>query len=214
MSNYQEGSVIMSRPKQCGYEESAKGKIESAFWAVLEKEGFRSVTMLRLAQESGLNRNTIYYHFGNVREIALFAFHHSLPDTASRLFINTVLSETPITSAGFPDSELLSHIHKIHLFARSGSALLNAIVKQSLKEAWFANAGVSEEMLTESDKMQIEYIVSGFISIIGSSRFTSDLSALKTFPDTLIGKAAVNTLKKIADDQARKNGSSASFIET
>lgn len=188
----------MSRPKQCDYGDSAKGKIESSFWTVLENEGFHAVTMLRLAQESGLNRNTVYYHFANVQEVSRFAFHNSFPDRTSKLFIDMILSGAPLTPSDFQDLDLLSHIKKIHLFAKSEAPLLTAIVKEALKSAWFASVGISEENLTESDKMQIEYIVSGFISIIGNSRFVKDVSVLRTFPDTLIGKAAVNTLKEIA----------------
>lgn len=191
----------MSRPKQCDYENSAKGKIEAAFWTVLEKEGFHSVTMLRLAQKSGLNRNTVYYHFGNVQEVSRFVFHNSFSHEASKRFIGILLSGAALTSSDFQDADLLSHIQKIQLFARSESPLLIGIVKETLKSAWFASVGIAEEKLTESDIMQTEFIVSGLISIIGNNRFAKDFSMLKAFPDTLIGKAAINTLKRIADKQ-------------
>lgn len=191
----------MSRPKQCAYEDSARGKIESAFWSILEKEGFNAVTMLRLSQESGLNRNTIYYHFDNVQEISLFAFNNIFTDAASRLFSSIILSDRDMSSSVMRDSELLSNIKKIHLFAESESPLLISIVKTSLKKAWFSNMGISCEALTPADKMQIEYILSGFISIIGNKEFINNDSMLKTFPHTLSGKAAINTLKEIAAGQ-------------
>lgn len=191
----------MPRPKQCAYEDSAKGKIESAFWNILENEGFNSVTMRRLAQESGLNRNTIYYHFNNVQEISLSAFNNIFTHEAGQMFINMILSDYSIFSPALKDSELYSNIKKIHLFAKSESPLLAAIVKESLKMVWFSNVGILAETLTTSDKMQIEYIMSGFISVIGNSEFIKDFSVLKILPDCLIGKAAINTLKEIAAKQ-------------
>ena len=191
----------MSRPKQGAYKDSAKGKIESAFWTVLENEGFNSVTMLRLAQESGLNRNTIYYHFNNIQEISLFAFNNIFTYDTGQVFINVILSDCSISSSVLKDSELHSVVKKIHLFSKSESPLLIAIVKEFLKKAWFSNVGISTKTLSRSDKMQIEYIVSGFISVIGNSEYINDFSILKTLPDCLIGKAAINTLKKIAAKQ-------------
>lgn len=191
----------MSRPKQCAYNDSAKGKIESAFWTVLENEGFHSVTMRRLALESCLNRNTVYYHFNNVQEISLFAFNRIFTHEAGQAFINAVLSGRLISSPVLKDSGLRQAVKKIHLFAKSESPLLTAIVKESLKMAWFANVGILAETLSTSDKMQIEYIVSGFISVIGNSEFIKDFSILKTLPDCLVGKAAIDTLKEIADRQ-------------
>ena len=191
----------MPRPKQCAYEDSAKGKIESAFWTILEDEGFNSVTMLRLAQKSSLNRNTIYYHFDNVQEISLFAFNNIFTYETGQMFINVILSDCSISSSVLKDSELRSVIKKIHLFAKSGSPLLTAIVKESLKKAWFSYVGIFVETLTTSDKMQIEYIVSGFTSVIGNSEFIKNFSVLKTLPDCLIGKAAINTLREIAARQ-------------
>ena len=49
----------MPKPKQCAYPQSARGRIEEAFWRMLEREGFGAVTMLGLARASGLNRNTV-----------------------------------------------------------------------------------------------------------------------------------------------------------
>lgn len=188
----------MARPKQCAYEDSAKGKIESAFWSILEKEGFHAVTMLRLSQESGLNRNTVYYHFNNVQKVSLFAFNNIFTHDASKLFASVILSGQEISSSVIEDTKLLSNIKKIHLFAKSGSPLLISILKDSLKKAWFSNIGISGETLTPIDEIQIEYILNGFIGIIGNVEFANNFSILKTFPRTAIGKAATDTLKEIA----------------
>lgn len=188
----------MARPREGAYEDSAKGKIESAFWRILEKEGFHAVTMSRLSRETGLNRNTVYYHFLNVEEVAQFAFRHIFTDATSKLFVSVILSGREITSSVLADAELLSNIKKFHLFARSGSPMLTALLKDSLREAWFFHMGISPESLTPTDEMQIEYILSGFIGLIGNRDFVHRFPLLKSFPRTLIGSAAIDTLKEIA----------------
>ena len=49
----------MGRPRSDADGLSALGKIENAFWKILENEGYKNITILRLAQETGLNRNSI-----------------------------------------------------------------------------------------------------------------------------------------------------------
>ena len=136
-----------------------------------------------------------------MQEISLFAFNNIFTYETGQVFINVILSDCSISSSVLKDSELRSVVKKIHLFAKSGSPLLTAIVKESLKKAWFSYVGIFAETLTPSDKMQIEYIVSGFTSVMGNSEFVEDFSILKTLPDCLIGKAAINTLKEIAARQ-------------
>ncbi len=188
----------MSRPRQLGYEDSAKHKIESAFWSVLEKDGFHAVTMLRLAQEAGLNRNTVYYHFRNVQEVAAFAFGNVFTGGASEMFMELVISGKGLPSEAAGDAALLSAIRKVHLFARSGFPLLTAILKETLKETWYSKVGIPRENLGAMDEIQIEYILSGLISVIGRDTFMYDLPLLKDLPQTLIGRAAIETLKSIA----------------
>lgn len=157
--------------------------------------------MRRLALDTSLNRNTIYYHFNNVQEISLFVFNNTFTYESGQMFINAILSGCSAFSSVLEDSELHSAIKKIHFFAKSESPLLASIIKESLKKPWFDNVGISAETLSTSDKMQVEYIVSGFISVIGNSEFIKAFSILKTLPDCLVGRAAINTLKEIAARQ-------------
>lgn len=188
----------MSRPKHCAYEESARGRIEAAFWHILKEEGFHAVTMLRLAREAGLNRNTVYYHFPHVQAVALSSFRRIFADEESRLFVDTVLSGQELSPFILGDPVMRSNIGKLHLFAKSGSPLLNAILRDSLKQVWFSRVGIVQEDLSPVQRIQVEYILSGLISIIGSREFIRDPSVLRTFPQALIGRAAIHTLKELA----------------
>ena len=51
----------MARPKKTNYSDFATVKIENAFWRLLEEEAFSDITVLRISQESGVNRNSFYH---------------------------------------------------------------------------------------------------------------------------------------------------------
>ena len=82
----------MSRPKTNEPEASAVYKTETAFWALIEQKDFSDITMQMLAKEAGINRNSLYYHYANLYEVASQAFSKVLSDEASMAFIDTLLS--------------------------------------------------------------------------------------------------------------------------
>lgn len=52
----------MARPRNTDITDSALYKIDAAFWRLLEKMDYSFMTMKLLAEEAGVNRNTLYYH--------------------------------------------------------------------------------------------------------------------------------------------------------
>ena len=77
----------MSRPKMNERETSAVYKIETAFWALIEQKDFSDITMQLLAKEAGINRNSLYYHYANLYEVAFQAFNEVVSDEASMVFM-------------------------------------------------------------------------------------------------------------------------------
>ena len=53
----------MARQKKSDWNERATVKIENAFWKLLETEHYADITVSRVCQESGTNRNSFYYHY-------------------------------------------------------------------------------------------------------------------------------------------------------
>ena len=82
----------MSRPKMNEREASAVYKIETAFWALIEQKDFSDITMQLLAKEAGINRNSLYYHYANLYEVASQAFNEVMSDEASMVVIDTLIS--------------------------------------------------------------------------------------------------------------------------
>lgn len=174
---------------------------------MLEREGFGAVTMLGLARASGLNRNTVYYHFRNVQEVAQSAFRSAFPDEVGRLLISLLLAGEDVTPRAFTDDALQAALGRLHLLVDSGEPLLTDMLKGALKRAWFSRLGISAERLTPEEAMQIEYIVSGFVGLLGNRDMLRSGRTMKAFPHTRMGRAAMDTLREIAARQgAGENG--------
>ena len=188
----------MSRPKTNEPEASAVYKTETAFWALIEQKDFSDITMQMLAKEAGINRNSLYYHYANLYEVASQAFSKVLSDEASMIFIDTLLSAPQNLSSNWEQLQLSDRLKKVHLFARNNSPLLRSLLKEALISRWFRKLGIDQQSLTSEKQLQIDYIASGFISVLGNPEIEKNPLLLKSFPDSLIGRAAIQTLQQMA----------------
>lgn len=188
----------MSRPKMNEREASAVYKIETAFWALIEQKDFSDITMQLLAKEAGINRNSLYYHYANLYEVASQAFNEVMSDEASMVFIDTLISAPQNLISNWERLQLSDRVKKVHLFARSNSPLLRSLLKEALISRWFRKLGIDQQSLTAEKLLQIDYIASGFISVLGNPEIEKNPLFLQSFPDSLIGRAAIKTLQQMA----------------
>lgn len=82
----------MARPKKSERDEMATVKIENAFWALLETERYSALTVLRVSQEAGINRNSFYYHYRDINDLAYKAFVRNADNEVTRTLISALLS--------------------------------------------------------------------------------------------------------------------------
>lgn len=189
----------MARPKMNQPEASAVYRIEAAFWALIEQKDFSDVTMQLLAKEAGINRNTLYYHYDNLYEVASRSFSKVITDEASMVMIDTLLSAPQNLSNKWEQLQLNDRLKKIHLLARSDSPLLRSLLKDAIISRWFSKLGIDLQSLTSEMQLQIDYIASGFISVLGNPEIEKNPLLLKSFPNSIIGRAAIQTLLQMAD---------------
>ena len=191
----------MARPKNGEYEASALHRIESAFWIMLERDGFSNITMKALAAQAGINRNTLYYHYANLQEISAAAFQNVINDNISDVFMDFLLSPPTDIGTVWGELQLSERIRKIHLFARSDSPLLRSMLKQTILNRWFQKLEIQADRLSPGDLLQLDYIVNGFIGIVGSATILDDPPLLASFTQSPIGRAALQTLRQLAKNR-------------
>ena len=187
----------MSRPKYTDYESTATARIKTAFWILLEETPFNNMTMQGLASKADVNRNTLYYHYSNLQEVALSAFQDIVSDDLSEVFMEIILTHPAEILNIWNPAELSHRIKKMHLFAKSESPLLRSILKETLITHWFDKIGIRTDTLSPENQLQVDYIINGFIGILGNAAVASNPMILTSFPESPIGKAAFYTLQQL-----------------
>ena len=77
----------MARPKYGRGDVRAREKLIDAFWDLLEAEPYTQMSVREVCRESGLNKNTFYYHFSDLDELADEAVARALPVELAQLLV-------------------------------------------------------------------------------------------------------------------------------
>ena len=193
----------MGRPKKdLGF--AATASIEAAFWRLLETEPYARITVQRLADAAGVNRNALYYHYANVDDVAKKAFTNFLKTDATRQFASLLLNFIRHGQRVDIGPEFTQEVKKLQLCACSDSLYLNQMLKNALKDTWFGILHIQEDKLTAAEALSVEFIVSGIVALLGSKATAEDPRLMLTLPETDIGKAALQSLLKLAEDMANR----------
>lgn len=190
----------MARPKKTDRDAMATVRIEEAFWKLLEEMNYSDITVLRISQESGTNRNSFYYHYKDIDDLARSAFISNMDYNATQALFSALLPVLSNKKSPAPviGPELLPHSKRIMLCARSDSVFLNHLVKDLLMQVWFGALEIDKSGLNATEQLQVDFIFSGLVSVLGSSEVESSPLIMTELAGTEIGKTAIATLKNIS----------------
>lgn len=191
----------MPRPRKDDPQSAATARIEAAFWRLLEEVGYAEITVRRVSQAAGANRNSFYYHY------------ECLEDLARKAFLNNAASAHPLVStliAGFqdggvqhlrPDEDVVEHARRVMLCARSESPFLRGMVGELLRDIWFDELGIDGSLLSAEDRVQVEFIFAGLVAVLGSTEAAESPFAVSRLAASPMGRASMMVLRGMAAAQ-------------
>lgn len=188
----------MPRPRITAPGLSAKERIEEAFWQLLEELPYGQISIKKLADRARVNHKTIYYYYENIDALAKHLFQET---------ISTYFSETnPLTAvlSGQQEQYWETHLGSVGvkralLFIRSDSLFLNAIFKEYIQRNWLDSVGMTEWDLTEVERMELDFIFSGMMSILGKDVSAEHIAAFLRLLDRELGQAVLSTFATLKE---------------
>ena len=168
----------MARPKKDPNTASAAERIENAFWDMLEEGPYSDITIVSLAKRAEVNHNTIYYYYENIDDLAISLFEKNLIPEMPSLLISSLTIDGFDLQSYYLYPDIIKRLKKNRLFARGDSPFLLNHLKQRFIQIWLQNAGIRQEELPKENRLELEFIFSGLISILGSSVVEEDLSII------------------------------------
>lgn len=155
----------MARPKYGRGQQTARDRLIATFWDMIATTPYEKVSVRALVRESGVNKNTFYYHFDGVADLARQATDGAL-DPA-------FLSEMLAHLRGGPAPNPLSHpnfqerFERVRTIARAkGTPELQDMLKRAIAERWGEAAGFDADGLDPQRALALEFALGGVVAVL------------------------------------------------
>ena len=195
------------RPRKDDPQSAAPAKIEATFWRLLEEVGYSEITVRRISQTAGTNRNSFYYHYDSLEDLARKAFLNNAE--GARPLISSLIAglRGSVEAAAHQGNGLVAHAERVMLCARSESPFLKHMVNELLRNAWFDELGIDGTRLSEDDWAQVEFIFAGLVAVLGSNAVAKSPIIMTHLAEGRVGQACITALRQIAEAQSASSTS-------
>ena len=187
--------TVMGRPRKDSTEPSARERIISAFWELLDEMPYPEIKVSALLRRSGVSPNTLYRHFDGYDALVETALNEALD---ARL-ASAMVSGESWGSALAPDAA--ARFRRVALFASDGSGILPSILKRSLKELWMKEMGLRQESLDALTALELDFMFAGVVEMlgrIGRGDLHADQSVVQRFFERPLGTGILETMRSIS----------------
>ncbi|MEE1296623.1 MAG: hypothetical protein UHD09_07270 [Bifidobacterium sp.] len=125
----------MSRPRYGKDDERALGKLERAFWQQLAAVPYTRMNVRRLCVDAGLNKNTFYYYFSGLDDLAGHCIADALPAPVAHAVFREGGGAADV-AAILAGPDMRSRVDRLAvLLGRNGEALTGMTVER-MRELW------------------------------------------------------------------------------
>lgn len=178
----------------------ATEKIEKALWKLLGAEYYSNITVQKLADEAGVNRNAIYYHYENIDDVAKNALLNYMQSGVIEQFMHMVMNDFVNDESAMIDATFFQGVRKLQSCINSGSIYLRELLKEEIKRQWFKKLHIEEEKLLKSEAVSIEFAIGGIIAVLGSEEMVENPLLIRELIETDIVKVSFDSLQKVAKE--------------
>lgn len=161
----------MARPPKNAQGPSATERMELAFWDCLKTMSYDEITVRDIVDRAKVNRNSYYYHYDSMWDLAKGAIQH----TSLASFARAVLDGTDETVTEAEASSAFEHLSV--LAGENGNQRLIDDARQIVVTEWLSLHELELDTISGSLKQTIDFVFGGIVALLASND-TSDLGVL------------------------------------
>ncbi|WP_407452196.1 TetR/AcrR family transcriptional regulator [Bifidobacterium pullorum] len=209
----------MSRPRHDSELTPAKERMENAFWALLEDREYRKITVTDIVREAQVNRNSFYYHYGSLNELADTAILQEVENTSIAQLVDETTDDHGIPS--MDDNAVREHWHKSisaalnspehrtrlnHLALLAGphsSPELMDSLRDFTRMTLFTALKLDESDMTLRSDLYIDFAVGGILAILRRWPELREMNVAQTLYDDDIAAMAIGLYLSMSGDEVR-----------
>lgn len=161
----------MPRPRRDSEILPAKDRLENAFWELLSEREYNKITVTDIVRTADVNRNSFYYHFSGLPELADSAILHAVEDTPmpgvpGRDF-NPDTEWRKHVTALLRDPEQRQRLDRLALLAgpHSSPELVSSL-KEFGRLTMISVLGLDADNLDLKTDLMLDFTVGGMLSVL------------------------------------------------
>lgn len=161
----------MPRPRRDSEILPAKDRLENAFWELLSEREYNKITVTDIVRTADVNRNSFYYHFSGLPELADSAILHAVEDTPmpgvpGRDF-NPDTEWRKHVTALLRDSEQRQRLDRLALLAgpHSSPELVSSL-KEFGRLTMISVLGLDADSLDLKTDLMLDFTVGGMLAVL------------------------------------------------
>lgn len=188
----------MARPRYAAGDATAKEQIIEVFWKLLEDEPFDRMTVRSVVLAADVNKNTFYYHFEGLDDLARQAvgelFLEDVP--AVVLFSHGDLAEQVEEMLSASDAN--ARFSRFALAARRADPVLRGVLRKGILELWLRSCNAAWDDLLPSEQTFVEFYLGGAMSLVGKVDSGDVTRRFREFYESRVGAACIEEMRAIA----------------
>ena len=184
----------MARPHYEEGQERARDRIVAAFWTALEERPYDKVTVKLVTDLAGVNKNTFYYHFETMDDLA----KEAVRDAFSQLPIEKLLAGDDYFGAVTAlIREGRVSPSKIQLIGHDGSGRLTRMLEDVAMAFFASRASIDPTKLTLHDHIIIRALLSAILSFAREATPESFLERFSVLYHSKLAQGGIEEVRAI-----------------
>lgn len=209
----------MPRPRHDSELLPAKERMRNAFWALLEDREYRKITVTDIVYEAQVNRNSFYYHYGSLSELADDAILQEVENTSIAQLVDETTDDHGIPSmdddavrehwrkrisAAINSSEHRTRLNHMALLAgpHSSPQLMDSL-RDFTRMTLFTALKLDESDMTLRSDLYIDFAVGGILAILRRWPELREMNVAQTLYDDDIATMAIGLYLSMSGDEVR-----------
>ena len=144
--------------KENGKEPSARERIVKSYLKLLAGRSPKKATVSAVAKEASCNRDTFYYYFSSIDDVARAATEELVPDAVPHMARALIEGGAPleIPARARAAMRLVSQIARVH-------PKMRARLEEALRELWLDELRIDRALITEADEAVLGFMSAGTV---------------------------------------------------
>ena len=189
----------MPRPKYRGNDETAREKLVRAFWDGIGDMPFHKLTVADVIRRAGLNRNSFYYHFTCIDDMAKKVVEETLMRDLPGILVSEMNNGVSVAvDSLLSDKDIRERFNRVCLLAgKNSSPQLQEMLKTAIADNWKTYLHIETEKLTHEDRLVFEFCLGGVLSLLAFRADAEPNPPIRDMFATDFGKTALMAITKL-----------------